>query len=417
MVVGSRRGSDETVIELDHDALRGPWSRVWCSLAGRLRRARRQTALLTNLRRGLTAVGRPVRCARRVLGFEDFDQPATARLLEAGPGTPDVVHAHTLHSDYFDLRQLAAISQRRPTVVTMHDMWLMTGLCHHALDCQRWKTGCGRCPYLHLVPWVRGDRTAQNWQLKRSIYAGCRLYVAAPSQWLLEKIDESILAPAVVGRRLIPNGVDLEVFRPGPQAEARRVLGIDERAIVLLYVGRSVRNHPFKDFRTVREAAARLSQRFTGRRLLLLVAGERGPAERTGGASIRFVGSQPSEILARYYRAADVYLHAARAESFGIVIAEAMACGTPVVATAVCGIPEVLSDGRTGLLVGPGDAEAMAGSAARLIQDDGLRRTLSQNAVTDARRHFDIAAQADSYLSWYREILADRRLEEGPPDA
>ncbi len=414
MIVGSRRGSDDTVIRLDSDRLRGPWPRGWCRLADRLRRARRQTALVNRLRRGVTAVGRPVKCARRVLGFEDFDHPATARLLEVTPQSPDVLHAHTLHGEYFDLRRLAALSRRTPTVVTMHDMWLLTGLCHHALDCERWRTGCGACPYLHLVPWVRGDRTAANWQTKKSIYAGCRLHVAAPSRWLLEKIDDSILAPAVVQRRHIPNGVDLETFVPGEQVVARAELGVDRGAIVLLYVGRSVRNHPFKDFRTVREAAARVSRRFPTRPVELVVVGETGRTERAGGASVRFVGDQSSESLARYYRAADVYLHAARAEAFGIVIAEAMACGTPVVATDLCGIPEVVTDGTTGFLVAPEDDEAMASRAAELVDNAGLRRTLAGNAVTEARRRFDIAAQANAYLEWYREIIACSGDDRGP---
>jgi glycosyltransferase involved in cell wall biosynthesis len=129
--------------------------------------------------------------------------------------------------------------------------------------------------------------------------------------------------------------------------------------------------------------------------------------------------------LADYYRAADVYIHAARADTFPTTVIEALACGTPVVATAVGGIVEQVRtlvaahgpagsiearDGgaATGVLVPAGDAAAMGDALAGLLKDRELRRRLAANAVEDARRRFDFARQRDAYIAWYVDLLEAR---------
>ena len=133
--------------------------------------------------------------------------------------------------------------------------------------------------------------------------------------------------------------------------------------------------------------------------------------------------------VARYYQAADVYIHAAHAEVWGLTVTEALACGTPVVATAVGGIPEQVhslshsatspdqeAHGRTkatGILVRPRDPEAMAASVVALLTEDGLRDSLGNNAARDARQRFGVERQVDAYLSWYHDIVEEQKREGG----
>nr|MDJ0869634.1 glycosyltransferase [Myxococcota bacterium] len=88
----------------------------------------------------------------RLRGREDFRFPASARLLRRPGLAIDVVHAHNLHGGYFDLRLLPELSQRRPTLVTLHDGWLLSGHCAYSLGCERWRQGCGSCPHLDVYP-------------------------------------------------------------------------------------------------------------------------------------------------------------------------------------------------------------------------------------------------------------------------
>jgi glycosyltransferase involved in cell wall biosynthesis len=155
----------------------------------------------------------------------------------------------------------------------------------------------------------------------------------------------------------------------------------------------------------MQEAVARVAAGFQGERLIFLVLGEEASAGHIGTAEVRFIPYQCDPmVVCLYYQAADVCLHAARAETFPNAVLEAMACGTPVVATAVGGIPELIEDGRTGFLTPPGHSAAMAACLQALLHDEHLRQRIAAQAAERVRYCFDLRRQADVYLSWYQEI-------------
>ena len=339
-------------------------------------------------------------------GREPFHYAGTRKLLELAPFKPQIVHAHNLHRHYFDLRALPGLSARVPLILTMHDAWLLSGHCAHSFDCERWKTGCGECPDLTIPPAIERDATAFNWRRKRELYARSRFYVAAPCRWLIDKVEQSIVAPAVIESRVIPNGIDLEVFRAGDRDAARSRLVLSREADVLLFAALSIRNNFWKDYKTLRGAIVQLAERRPARPLIFLSVGEAAPTEKLGNAEIRFVPFlEESRRVAEYYQAADIYIHASRADTFPTSILEALACERPVVATSVGGIPEQIVDGETGLLTPPGDAGAMADAIASLLDDVGRRRAMSAKAGEEARRSFGRDRMTENYLSWFDEIL------------
>ncbi len=341
-------------------------------------------------------------------GTEDFDYPGTWRLLDLPPERPQVLHCHNLHGSYFDLRALPWLSGQLPVVLTLHDPWLLSGHCGHSFDCERWKTGCGRCPDLTIYPAVRRDATASNWQRKRDIYSRSRLRIATPSRWLMRRVEQSILSAGMVDARVIPNGVDLDVFHPADREEARSQLGLPRDAQMLLFAANGIRSNIWKDYVTMRAAIAKVAARLSDEKILFVALGEEGPTEFIEGAEIRFVPyERDPRTVARFYQAADVYLHATRADNFPLTVLEALACGIPVVATEVGGIPEQVKDGQSGFLVPPADAASMATAVDALLSDDALRRRFSAQAARDAGERFDLNRQAEEYLKWYQEFLGD----------
>ena len=357
------------------------------------------------------------------MGIEDFAFPGTADLLALTPSRPDILHCHNLHGGYFDLRELPRLAGRIPTILNLRDAWLLSGHCAFSLECDRWKFGCGKCPDLTLYPAVRRDATAHNWKRKRDVFKQSRVYVATPSQWLMDRVQASHLAPAIIESRVIPNGVDNTIFLPGEKAAARAELGIAPGARVLMFAANGIRTNVWKDYTALREALRVIGSAGDAGNTILLAVGETAPPERVGAAEIRFVPFQSdSASLVRHYRAADIYVHAARVESFGNTLLEARACGLPTVATAVGGIPEhtkalgcayaatgvrVFSRREaTGLLSAPGDGHALARAVMFLFGDPELTRDLGANAIRDVGARFQVSLQAKRFLAWYREILA-----------
>jgi glycosyltransferase involved in cell wall biosynthesis len=357
----------------------------------------------------------------RFLGLESYRYPRTARILDTLPRRPDILHLHNLHGGYFDLRVIPRLSRAFPVVLTLHDAWLLSGHCAHSFDCDRWRTGCGACPDLRIYPAVRRDATARNWQRKRRIFEGAGVYVATPSRWLADRVSESLLAPAVTQLRVIPNGIDLDTFAPDHRAAARAALGVAPDAAMLVIAGNDAEANPFKDFETMHAAATAAAARL-GHEVLVFVLGSSAPDSRHGRARINRVPFlSDAAAVARYLQAADVYLHASRADTFPTGVIEAMACGTPVVATAIGGIPEQLrpalhfplADGildadateTAGILVPPGDSEAMTAAIVSLLERPHLRESIGRNAAARATAHYDRDRQCDTYLEWYRSML------------
>ena len=193
----------------------------------------------------------------------------------------------------------------------------------------------------------------------------------------------------------IPCGVDTDLFAPGDRAEARRRLGLDDRP-VLLWVGRIA---PIKGLDTLLDTVARLRE--AGRDMRLLVVGGEADEPTNGhetslrrriaalglGESVRFVGPQPQSVLSLYYAAADVTVLPSYYESFGMVALEAMACGSPVIASRVGGLVTTVRDGVTGFLVPDGDVEALAERIEILVGDPELRWRLGREGVRWAAQH------------------------------
>jgi glycosyltransferase involved in cell wall biosynthesis len=405
LAVGQKLGTDPNVLLIPNHQATGAHARLRDTLSAfQMRHQRlRPPPWLSALAR---LVLKPGRALERFCGVEDFRFPGTRRLLNLTHQRPDIVHCHNLHGGYFDLRALSWLSRELPVVLTLHDAWLLSGHCAHSLDCERWRTGCGRCPDLTLDPSIRRDATAYNWRRKQKIFDNSRLYLATPCHWLMHKVEQSMLAPAVMEARVIPNGVDLAVFHPAQQGDARSSLGIPPETRVVLFTAYALRQNIWKDYRTVQDAVALTAGRIDGHDVLFLALGQGGPADRVGSAVVRFVPYETDpKIVARYYQAADVYVHAARADTFPTAILEALACGTPVVATAVGGIPEQVEDGATGFLVPAADASALAERLTQLLSDHDLRGRMAVRAAEVVGRQFDLVSQADAYLDWYRDLL------------
>ncbi len=212
-------------------------------------------------------------------------------------------------------------------------------------------------------------------------------------------------APAKI--RLVPNGVDLKRFAPRPpSATVRSSLGVPPSAPIVVSIGRHV---PEKGYRHLVDGAALLARTKPGVHWILVGDGElRGELEaqarRLGLAPhVRFAGwrDDVAEVLAL----ADVFVLPSESEGFGRVLVEAMAMGRPVVATNVGGIPDIVLDGETGLLVEPADPAALASAVGALLDEPARAARLGAAGRARAESTFSLGAHVDAVERVYDEII------------
>jgi len=391
-----------------------PVNGAWPSLLWRIRELFKQriSRFGTGVAmRTLRALADPRGEIERRKGYEDFDYPGSRKLLDIIPEKPDIVHLHNLHEYYFDLRYLPELSRKSPVLITLHDEWIFTGHCAYTLGCDRWKTGCGKCPDLTIYPPIPRDATNLNWQRKRKIFQQCRFYIATPSQWLLDKVEESILSPAIIEARVIPNGVDQNIFTPRAKAEVRNELNLPtDSKIVLFILARNFKSNRFKDFETTEGAISIIMRGKTDKNIIAIGVGSKNAVEYFNPQDVKITGFINNEKqLAKYYQAADVFIHAAHSDNFPTTILESLSCGTPVVATAVDGIPEQIIYGETGYLVPARDPQAMASSVMKILHDEELLSRMSLRAAKIAHERYDLMSMVSKYLSWYQEIIENKK--------
>jgi glycosyltransferase involved in cell wall biosynthesis len=319
----------------------------------------------------------------------------------------DVVQLYNTHGGYFSHSVLGVASRRKPFVWRLSDMWPLTGHCCYSYDCDRWKSGCGSCPLLTDEPALRADRTALLWRAKQHIYAGANVTLVAPSRWIAGLAAQSPLVrhwPVEV----IPNGLDLSLFRPINRAAAREVLGLPQDEAVVLFS--SVETRAYRKGGTFVAEAVNALKGKTRAPFRLLVVGNRACEwENAVGVPVTAIDAvKDDQLLATLYSAADLFVHPALADNLPNGVLESLACGTPVVAFDVGGVAEAVRPMETGYLARHTDAQDLAEGMKRLLDDSGLRRRLGTRCREVAEAEYGMELQTQRFEALYQTVLHGR---------
>ena len=311
------------------------------------------------------------------------------------------------------------------------------GLCYDVIHSHYWLSGLAahdlarawNAPIIHMFHTLGQMKNSvaaspEEWEAERRIEGeqevmtlADRLVAATP----LERAQMVWLYGAEAAKiDVVPCGVDLDLFSPIPQDEAKQVLGLPIERCVILFVGRI---EPLKGIDTLLRAIALLAPEMPCWRdeLSVVIIGgapgagidqvnaelarlERLRAELGIEDLVTFQGAEDQDRLVYYYSAAEMTVMPSHYESFGMVALESMACGTPVVASKVGGLAFNVQDGQTGFLVPDGDAEVLASRIRLLLKDRDLRKKLSQQATRWAGR-YGWPVIADQVLELYEQAL------------
>ena len=319
----------------------------------------------------------------------------------------DIVSLHNTHGGYgyFPYPILPKLSQKIPIVWTLHDMWSFTGHCGYSYDCERWKTGCEKCPYLEIYPSLTFDTTAFHWKLKEKIYSKSNLTIVTPSKWLAKKVSKSPLMKNFIIEH-INNGIDLDVYKPIDKDFARKSVGIPIDLHVLMISTASITKA-----RKGREYLLNILNKLPTdlkKRVLLLVVGK-GDISRLKNLNdkfkIHFTGYVSQEFFRFCLNASDILLLPTLADNLPTILIESIACGTPAVTFDVGGCGEIIRHLETGYLAKHQDTNDFVNGIITLLKNQNMYKEISNNCRRYAKEKFSVELMVKQYNRLFNEVI------------
>lgn len=340
----------------------------------------------------------------RILGLQGFGSIlSTIRLTKwIDSHKPNVVHLHNLHANYLNTRILFRYLSKRniPIVFTLHDCYNFTGKCTYytSVDCRRWKSECNHCPLKKRsgMPSLFFDWSKRIFRMKKKLYSSIIIcHSVAVSKWLMKEAEQSILHSNGHPISYIYNWIDYNTFKPSTPSEAdkcKKKYGLSSNKKYLISVSQEWLN-----------GSIRLSDAIALAQLLpnvytLILVGKIGRGVHLPDMVIHIPYISSKSELATLYSIADAYIHFSIQDTFGLVIGEAMACGTfPITydSTACVETP-----GPYGIVVPPRDIKAIINSLPLLDRMASQRDDMIEYVKT----HYDRTTNIRQYINLYEQL-------------
>lgn len=329
-----------------------------------------------------------------------FSYCSTKRLVKfIKKEKPDIIHLHNLHANYIQLGLLLKYIKKHniATVITLHDCWFFTGKCTHYTEqgCYKWVNGCHHCPQLKKdnKSWFF-DRTKKLWNdKKRWLGTIPNLAVIGVSDWITNEGRKSFLQNAAIFKRIY-NWIDLDVFYPRKENVLDKYhVPKDKFLILCIGAGWATDSLKYKDLLSLSR------QIKEDERIVLAGALPEGVVMPENIIPIGYINS--TEELAKLYSSVDVYVHLSREDTFGKVIAEALACGTPAIVYNATACPELIGE-NCGYVVEKGDIAGIMLAIKRIKKD--TKKRYFDSCIEFTKNNFEKSQLISEVVCIYEEI-------------
>lgn len=316
----------------------------------------------------------------------------------------DIVHFHWINASMLSIKDIKKIN--KPIVWTMHDMWPFTGGCHYSDNCVLYKEDCNKCKQLSN----KKDTFLSGYILKEkySSYKKKSIVYVTPSEWLEKCSKESFLLKNS-NIKVIPNGIDLKIFKKLDKNFCKKILNLDLSKKYILFGAMTSISDKRKGYDLLKRALSFFKEKFylKDKDIVLLVFGANKPQNNENlPFDINYLGQISDDItLNIIYNSADVFIAPSREDNLPNTIVEALSCGVPCVAFNVGGMIDLIEHKNNGYLAEPFNIEDLAEGINFVLEDENRWNNLSENALNKAQKDYNINDISDKYIDLYKKIL------------
>lgn len=315
---------------------------------------------------------------------------------------PDIVHLFWVNSGFMKIETLRRF--KAPIVWTLHDMWPFTGGCHYDSECGRFRQSCGQCPVLGSD--VDHDLSRRIWERKKTSWASVPVVVVATSHWLADMARESSLFR---DQRIevIPNGIDTEKYKPLDQQMARAAFGLPQDKHLILFSAFAATTDKRKGNHLLVSGLEKMAKMGWGESTELVVIGASAPENSPNfGMKVHYMGSLHDEISqVLLYSAVNVTVTPSMQENLSNVVVESLACGTPVVAFDIGGMPDMVDHQQNGYLATPFEPDDLAAGMMWVLENKDRHDLLARQARQTTVERYALETVSRQYLALYQSVL------------
>ena len=313
---------------------------------------------------------------------------------------PDVIHLHNLHGNYLNLEILFEylIAVQKPVVWTLHDCWAFTGKCVYFTDvsCEKWKSECYDCPQIKKYPpSLFLDQSQVMFRNKKRWFTGLNNATILPvSKWLASEVAFSFLSKYKI--EPIYNWINHAIFYPKVDENVAANYNFDSGKFTILCVSGFWNKNDVR-FQDLVKLANSLDENYQ-----IIVVGQMEAPNLLPFNCTYIPYINGKEELAKIYNFADVYVHLSTEDTFGLVIAEAMSCGTPVIVYDVTACPEIVGD-NCGYKVPKRNISEIQ-KAIEIVKQN-TKSYYSESCRNHVLSNFDIETNVNKIISVYKTYL------------
>jgi len=315
--------------------------------------------------------------------------------------SPEIIHLHWICGSMLRIEELQQI--KKPIIWTLHDMWAFTGGCHYSDGCVHFQQSCGNCPQLNRSS--KNDLSRSIFMRKKKAWEGLDITLITPSNWLAEYAKKSCL----FGRHrveVIHNGLDLNLFKPINKTTVREIWNFPiNKKLILFGAMRATSDHK-KGFDLLYDGIKQLTNKWSGKAELIVFGASEPESPPDFGLPVHYLGCLHDEVsLSLLYAAADVMIVPSRQDNLPNTVVESLACGTPVVAFDIGGMPDMINHQLNGYLAKSFDVSDLAAGIDCVLPNENHHKELCINAREKAVACFDIKKVAMHYADLYESIV------------